>query len=304
MFESTISKLVFLGISALFAAVGLLWLSTKVRANDELARRLGQMPRQGDDQLAGYRDQAGGGISHVLAESGLGWSLGMFVTRLAIIAVLGLLFGVAIGSLGLGVVMALIGGSGLWVLVRTARARRLAKCDDQLPQALEIMAMALRAGHPLPQALELVATEVPAPLCHEFRRASDELALGRPMSQVLDNFGAQLPGCEAVNTFVVACQVLQETGGNIIAVLDRIVENARARSGYRARLRALTAEGRQSAKLLGALPLGFAVLAMATDDNYADTLLHDSGGQKILIVAGALWLLGLAWTRRLVRPMT
>jgi tight adherence protein B len=90
----------------------------------------------------------------------------------------------------------------------------------------------------------------------------------------------------------------------LIQVIDRIVENARARSGYQTRLRALTAEGRQSARMLALMPIGFFVLAMASDPNYAGTLLHDSGGRMILLVAVGLWLVGIAWTRRLVRPMT
>jgi tight adherence protein B len=97
--------------------------------------------------------------------------------------------------------------------------------------------------------------------------------------------------------------VLQETGGNLIGVIDRIVENARARASYQARLRALTAEGRQSAKLLGLLPGAFGVLAMMSDPSYGHMLLHDGGGQLIALLALGLWAMGLMWTRRLVRPM-
>jgi tight adherence protein B len=172
-----------------------------------------------------------------------------------------------------------------------------------MPQALEIMALALRAGHAMPKALALAADETPAPLSRELRRACDEHALGRPIEGVLAGFGQRLPGCEAVNTFVVAVLVLQETGGNLIAVIDRIVENARSRSSYQARLRALTSEGRQSAKLLALLPGAFGVLAMMSDPSYADMLLHDSGGRIITLISGSLWLMGVLWTRRLVRPL-
>lgn len=305
MFETAIGKLVFLGTASVFAALGLLWYSRRVRADDELQRRLGQLRNDADEVLAGYRsaDETDNSISALLAESGLGWSVGMFVSRIAMVALLGLLFGLAIGSGALGVVFALVGAAAVWVVVRAAGARRLAHCDEQMPQALEIMSLAMRAGHPLPKALELAAQETPAPLCHELRRACDELALGRPIGQVMEAFGSNLPGCEAVNTFVVAVLVLQETGGNLISVLDRIVDNARARASYKARLRALTAEGRQSAKLLGMLPGAFAVLAMASDKSYANMLLHDSGGRMILFLAGGLWLAGIVWTRRLIRPM-
>jgi tight adherence protein B len=188
--------------------------------------------------------------------------------------------------------------------MRRARARRLAQCDEQMPQALEIVALALRAGHALPGALALAASEAPAPLCHELRRAHDEQQLGKPIAEVLAAMGERLPGCASVETFVVAVNVLQETGGNMIGVIDRIVENARARSSYLTRLRALTAEGRQSARMLALLPLGFFVLAASGDKKYLGTLIHDGGGRMILAVAIALWALGLEWTRRLVRPVT
>jgi tight adherence protein B len=203
----------------------------------------------------------------------------------------------------MAILLALGGCVALWVVVHRARARRLALCDEQLPQALEIIALAMRAGHALPGALQLAAQEAPAPLSHELQRAHDEHQLGRPIHEVLVRMGERLPGCEAVNTFVVAVAVLQETGGNLIAVIDRIVDNARSRAGYQARLRALTAEGRQSARLLAFLPGAFFVLAMATDPTYADTLLRDRGGQVIGLVAIGLWALGLLWTRRLVRPL-
>jgi tight adherence protein B len=304
MLPGTLTKIVFLAASSLALAVWLVWWAGKVAAAEHLRRRLGKVRAPGEEGLDGVLAGQGVGIARLLAESGLGWTMGMFTSRVAIVAGLGFLFGTAINSPGFGVMVALLGAAGVWMMVRGARARRLGKCDEQMPQALEIIALAMRAGHPLPRALELAASDSPAPLCHEFRRACDELALGRPVAQVMENFGAQLPGCESVNTFVVAVLVLQETGGNLIEVIDRIIENARARAGYQARLRALTAEGRQSARLLGAMPAVFMVLAMASDPSYKETLLYDAGGRKILLVAALMWATGIFWTRRLIKPMT
>lgn len=300
MSAQTVSLLAFASVMAVALAVLLLWNARRVAARAALHRRLGERRTQQD----GLVRDTGGGIASLLAESGLGWTSGELAARVAAAAVLGAVLGAAVGSGALALVFALLACAGLWFIVRRARARRLAQCDEQMPQALEIMALALRAGHALPGALALAAQETPAPLCHELRRAQDEQQLGRPIAEVLAAMGERLPGCAAVETFVVAVAVLQETGGNLIHVIDRIVENARARAGYQTRLRALTAEGRQSARMLALLPLGFFVLALAGDRNYMGTLLHDGGGRMILAVAIALWLTGLMWTRRLVRPMT
>ncbi len=299
-----IGQATFLMVLAVFAAVGLLAVSRRTRARDSLRRRLGELQGEGGDSLVRTADQTEEDtFARTLAESGLGWSIGMFLTRVALAGGIGLVLGLVVGSPLLALVLGLCGAAVLWIVVRAARARRLAQCDEQMPQALEIMALALRAGHALPSALRLAGEESPAPLCHELRRAADEHALGRSIVDVLAGLGRRLPGCDAVNTFVVAVAVLQETGGNLIGVIDRIVENARARASYQARLRALTAEGRQSAKLLGLLPGAFGVLAMMSDPSYGHMLLHDGGGQLIALLALGLWAMGLMWTRRLVRPM-
>jgi len=301
---TAVGQAVFLLVISGFAAAGLLAYARRVRATDALRRRLGELAGETDSLVRTGEQVDADSFAQVLAESGLGWTLGMFATRLVLAGGIGLVFGLLLGSPLLAVLFGGVGAAVLWVVVRAARARRLAQCDEQMPQALEIMALALRAGHALPSALALAGDESPAPLCHELRRASDEHALGRPIAEVLQGLGRRLPSCDAVNTFVVAVAVLQETGGNLIAVIDRIVENARARSSYQARLRALTAEGRQSAKLLALLPGAFGLLAVMSDPSYGNMLLHDGGGRLITLAALALWLLGILWTRRLVRPMS
>ncbi len=299
MQATTVAPLAFVAVLSLGAAIALGWNARRARGTETLARRLGQRRAE----QGGLMHAEAGGLTRWLAESGLGLSLGALVGRAALLAGLGLLVGAALGSGTLAVMLALAACVGTWVLVKRAHALRLAQCDEQFPQALEIMALALRAGHALPGALALASQEVPAPLSHELKQAHEEHQLGRPIADVFAAMGERLPGCAAVETFVVAVAVLQETGGNLIAVIDRIVENARARSGYRTRLRALTAEGRQSARMLALLPIGFGVLAFASDPSYGGMLIHDSGGRMVLVVATVLWLTGLAWTRRLVRPM-
>ncbi len=300
MSAQAVSLLAFLSIMGVALAMLLLWNARRSTSADTLRRRLGERKTNRDDLVR----EADAGLATWLAESGLGWTSAQLAARVMVAALLGLVLGAAVGSGALSFIFALLGCVAMWIIVRRARARRLAQCDEQMPQALEIMALALRAGHALPGALALAAQETPSPLCHELRRANDEHGLGRPIAEVLAAMGERLPGCAAVETFVVAVAVLQETGGNLIQVIDRIVENARARSGYQTRLRALTAEGRQSARMLALLPVGFFLLAFAGDRKYMGMLIHDSGGRMVLFVAIALWLAGLLWTRRLVRPMT
>jgi tight adherence protein B len=301
MGPEAIAPLAFVGVLALALAALLAWTARRTRDRDALLRRLGERAAEGSHDAL-VRDEAEG-VDRWLAESGLGWTPGELFARVGAAVAIGLVFGLVLGSGTLAVMFGLGGCLAVWFLIRRARARRLAQCDEQMPQALEIMALALRAGHALPGALALAAQETPAPLCNELARAHDEHQLGRPIADVLAAMGARLPGCASIDTFVVAVAVLQETGGNLIAVIDRIVETARARSGYQTRLRALTAEGRQSARMLGALPVGFFLLALLSAPSHTGMLIHDGGGRVILAVTIVLWLAGLAWTRRLVRPL-
>jgi tight adherence protein B len=298
MTPTAISRFVLMAALALACAVFLAWYAARLRRLAALERRLGEL-RAVDEVLVRHD---GSGLGRRLVESGLGWTPAMFAARAIAAAALAAAAG-ALVSPALAITLAIGGAGAVWVAIQRAAARRIALCDEQMPAALEIVALALRAGHALPGALRLAADEAPAPLCHELRRAADEHALGRPVGSVIAGLGQRLPGAEAVATFSVAVAVLEETGGNLIAVIERIVDSARARTAYRARLRALTSEGRQSARLLACLPGAFALAAMLTDPGYGRTLLGTGGGRAVLVVAIALWAVGLVWIRRLVRPL-
>lgn len=260
---------------------------------DLLRRRLGA-----PEGAAGLYDDARGKLAVFLTESGLGWAPRLFVSRSLTAAAAGALIGVIVGGPG----TALLGGVGgllffpLWVAGK--RSERLSRCDEQLPQALQIMILALRAGHALPGALALGAREAPEPVRSELRRAVDEHALGRPLGEVVGNFARRLPSSDTAQTFAVAVLVLEQTGGNLINVLDRIVDNARMRTQYKAKLRALTTQGRWSAWILCGMPFVFGILAAYLDPNYLPALMESKG---IILLFFGLWIPGLLWTVRLVR---
>jgi len=290
-----------LGTTSLAGAVWLGVLGRKLAARDRLRRRLGRL---GVASSALVREVGSdlSAMDRILAGTGLDWSPMQLFARIGLAIALGAILGAASGSFFVSFATVTAGVGTLFFVLSKARARRLAVCDEQMPQALEIVSLALRAGHALPGALQLAASECPVPLSEELHRVVHEHSLGRPMNEVIARFAARLHGCAAVETFAVAVLVLQETGGNLITVIERIVDNARARASYNARLRALTAEGRQSAKLLAALPGIFAVLTMAVDSTYLDTL-RTSGGMTIAMVALGMWIAGVLWTRRLIRPL-
>ena len=293
-----IALVTFAGVLAFGLGALLLRWSRRLRLHEQLRKRLGADDRA--VSLLKTDEQKASDLARLVHDSGLGWTIGVFVARMVMASVAGLIVGFAIGGVVLALLLGVAGALVFPIVARQAREKRLNLCDTQMPQALEIVTLALRAGHPLPKALTIAAMEAPMPIAEELRRACDEHDLGRPIGDVLINMGARLPSSESVHTFMTAVLVLQQTGGNLIAVIDRIVENARARAQYRAKLRALTAEGRASARMLAAMPIVFAVLAAMVDATYTDTLFFNPGGQVVVLAATALWLLGILWTRKLV----
>jgi tight adherence protein B len=294
-----IALVTFAGVLALGLGLLLLRWSRRLRLHEQLRKRLGADDKQ--RSLLKSDEQKASELEKLVRESGLGWTISVFVGRMAAATAVGFIVGWAVGGPVLALLLGIAGALIFPLVARQAREKRLALCDTQMPQALEIVTLALRAGHPLPKALNIAAMEAPMPIAEELRRACDEHDLGRPIGDVLINMGARLPNSESVHTFMTAVLVLQQTGGNLIAVIDRIVENARARAQYRAKLRALTAEGRASARMLAIMPLVFAVLAATVDPTYVDTLFFTGGGQIVFLLALGLWLMGIVWTRRLVR---
>jgi len=289
---------------ALLAAAGLLIFFMLMTANStrryfllkraELLRRLGA-DKKADGGLYGIGDSK---IARFLAESGLSWRPRDLITR----SLLAMAAGVLVGAVFAHAFGAFLGGAAgaiafpLWVAGK--RSARMARCDEQMPQALQLMILALRAGHALPGALALSARETPAPLADELKQASHEHNLGRPIAEVINNIARRLPSSDTAQTLSVAVAVLAQTGGNLIGVMDRIVDNSRARTQYKAKLSALTAQGRWSAWILCAMPFGFAFLAAWLDPNYIPAI---TAHPFLMFLFMGLWTPGLLWTLKLVR---
>ncbi|MDY0058413.1 MAG: type II secretion system F family protein [Myxococcota bacterium] len=241
-------------------------------------------------------------LQDLLDQAGEPTSPGSFVLR-------SLLWGLGpalvLGTLTLSPGVALLcclGGLLPLVLLLQRRGKRMQKIDAQLPVALEIMTISLRAGHSLAQTIELSANELQAPLGDELRRAAEEHRLGRSLEEVLVSMSRRLPGCRALRTFVVAVLVLQQTGGNLIEIIEKIIETLRMQTQYERKLGAMTAEGKSSARMLSGLPLAFIALAYLADPGYIGMLFTDPIGQKLLIVSVTLWCVGILWTRKLISP--
>ncbi|MBU6505012.1 MAG: type II secretion system F family protein [Betaproteobacteria bacterium] len=170
--------------------------------------------------------------------------------------------------------------------------KRLRRIEAQLPDAVEFLSRALRAGHDLTHAVEMAAGALQDPVAHELKLTAEEIGFGAGLPLALQHLGTRVP-LPDLQTFIVATTLHRETGGDITRVFDRLASLMRERAGLRAQIRVLSAEGRLSAWILSVLPVLCAALAQWLHPGLLDLLLQDPVGRQVAIGALAFWVLGI-----------
>ena len=209
-------------------------------------------------------------LDDLLAQSGLVSSIEQFMIVCAAfsVAALGGLF--LIGNLNVVTgIPAVIAPFVLPILILMwLRARRIAKFTAQLPETVDVIVRALRAGHPISAALGLAASELPDPIGSEFGLAVDEMQYGLDLNEALINMERRV-GSPDLRMLVISVQIQNEIGGNLAEILSSISKVIRDRFRIRRKARALSAEGRFSALVLGCLPPAvFFVVSLIANDYY------------------------------------
>lgn len=180
------------------------------------------------------------------------------------------------------------------------RQRRLWRMEQQLPEALDLLCRALRAGHALPSALRMAAQETEAPLADAFRLLVDEVGYGAALPDALRRMALRDPGGD-IGCFVVALLIQRDTGGNLTELLSGIAALVRERQKLRGQVRVYSAEARLSAWILGVLPFVLGVALHLAHPEFISLLWTDALGRRLLIAVLALLAVGVAWMRWLVR---
>ena len=214
------------------------------------------------------------------------------------------LFGVAIAfamvgglvsTLMVNVYVAPVGGSLLFSLpfvwLWWKRNSRLKRFAGQLPEAMELVARALRAGHSLAAGLHVVADEMPQPIAKEFGRVYEEQNLGVSLEDALENLTRRVPNLD-LRFFVTSVNIQRQTGGDLAEILDRIGHVIRERFKILGQVKALTAEGRLSGIVLIALPIGLFLMMLHMKPDYISLLWTDEMGRKMSVGAIILMLIG------------
>ena len=185
----------------------------------------------------------------------------------------------------------------VWVLLR--RKRRLKAFATQLPDALEMLARALRAGQSLAFGFNMVATEMRPPIGKEFSRVFEEQNLGIPMDESLRGMSDRIPNLD-LKFFVTAVILQRQTGGDLAEILDKIGSLIRDRFRIWGQVQALTGEGRLSGVVLLALPFVLFITVYHLNPKYVMVLFTDPMGKKMLAFAVVMQVLGALVIRKIV----
>ena len=240
-------------------------------------------------------------LDRLLEQSGLTWSVAELLGVMLLLAVAGagvaLYFGM---TFFLTLVAAVIVAALPIAYVFNARAKRMVKVEQTLPDALDLIGRALRAGHAFPTAVKMVSDELNDPIGGEFRTLFDEVNYGVSMHTALLNLATRIPVTD-LRYFVIAVLIQRETGGNLAELLDNISAIIRARLKLFGQIRVLSAEGRMSAWILTLLPIGVALVMNIVNPAFIAVLWKDPMGLRLVGGAALLMIFGIFWMWRIVK---
>jgi tight adherence protein B len=241
-----------------------------------------------------------GALTATLQESGTTTSLQSFLLGSTGLAVgLGLFGILATRSWLGGLLLAPLGAGIPYVTYRIRANRRRNKLEEQLPDAVDLMARAMRAGHPLSAGFKMVAEEGPVPIALEFRQVFEEQRFGLPFEDSLLGLAARIRLTD-VRILVTAILVQHQVGGNLAEILDNIANLVRERFKLRRQLRVITAQGRISGLVLTFLPVALGVAISIVNPEYLAPILEKPAGRLMLAGAASLQVVGYLWIRQIL----
>ena len=239
-------------------------------------------------------------IDTLIKQADSKWTVGRVLFGSLVIAIVaGTLSGVWFHSAAIGLIFGLVAVSAPYISLRMKRNSRLRKFEVILPEAIDLLSRALRAGHALTAAIEMVAREIADPVGTEFRRVFEEQNFGLPIREALLNLAKRIP-VQDLQFLVTAMLVQKETGGNLAEILDKTGLVIRERSRLMGQLRIYTAQGRMTGWILGLLPFIVFLMMSFLNPSYTHILISDPLGRKFVWIGIGLMVVGVWLIRKIV----
>lgn len=301
------------GVALLFTAVLLLGYAVLAAGGASVPLDRRRPPReQSDSQLSRF---AGSAVNLVdgyfsrrkvrlfnrdtLEDAGLRLSQADFFVLVAAGALVGALAGLLVAGPLLAVLLVLLAPLVGHLVIGFLTGKRRAKFDEQLGDTLQLLAGGLRAGHSILRAIDAAATESQSPTSEEMRRVVTETSLGRDLLASLTDTAERMRNEDFV-WIAQAIQINREVGGNLAEVLDQVNETIRERSEIKGHIKSLAAEGKFSAYILMAMPIGIVVMLMLVNPGYMNVMFTHPLGWTMIVASIVLMTIGGLWMRKII----
>ncbi|MBV8867524.1 MAG: type II secretion system F family protein [Acidobacteriaceae bacterium] len=238
-----------------------------------------------------------------IEQAGATWSVGKFVSITAIAALAGLFIGLVLPPLSQNRIAApilfLMGALVPLLLTFRKRSKRLAKFEEQFPEALNFLSRSMRAGHAFSIGLEMLVADAPEPLGSAFRQMLNDLHLGSTLEASMAKLVASVPLID-VRFFVSAILLQQGSGGNLSEILDSMARIIRERFQLKGQVKAASAHGRITGLILAVMPVVVAIMLMFISPDYLLLLFRDPLGKKLVLAACIGQIVGFLCIRKIV----
>jgi tight adherence protein B len=316
----TVSVLVFVTVLLMIEGLYLIWRSYKGPEARKIERRLQALSaatdRTAQAHLVKERMLSGTPwlqrilltlprahrLDRFILQAGLDWTVSSLLLACAMLGVF--VFFVLASVARQPVMLALAGGAFGVALplfyLQYQRGRRLSRMERQLPEALDLVTRALRAGHSFASGVQMIGEEMADPIATEFRMVADEVNFGVSLQQALTNLSERVPLTD-LRYFVVAVLIQRDSGGNLTEVLANLSRLIRDRLKLLARVRVLSSEGRLSAWILGLMPFALAGLMDVFNPEFMEPLWKDPIGLTAVKYMLGLMVVGVVILRKIVK---
>ena len=237
-----------------------------------------------------------------MRQAGLGWSKKTYYLICVVAALVS--FGFSLAVVGLGLIpsagFALSGGVLLpHFYVNWTRKRRFKAFTNEFPNAVDVIVRGVKAGLPLVDCLKVIAAEAQEPVRSEFQTIVEDQTLGLPLAEAVGRLPERIPLPEA-NFFAIVIAIQARSGGSLSEALSNLSKVLRDRKKMSAKIRAMSAEAKSSAGIIGSLPLVVGVLVYLTSPDYILLLFQTVTGNIVLAISGFWMLMGVMVMRKMI----
>jgi len=247
------------------------------------------------------RSGAGQWLARFIEQSGVRTSPGALILASLLAAIIaGAAANVLVRQFVAVPIAAIAGGALPFAFVMHRRSKRLNTFEEQFPEALDLLARALRAGHAFQTSLGMAGDELKAPVGSEFKKTFDQQNFGLPLRDALIQMAERVPILD-VRFFVTAVQIQRDTGGNLAEILENLAHVVRERFKIRRQVRVHTAHGRFTALVLLSLPPGLAATLTFLNPEHMQPLFQSHMGQMLIMVAIGMQFFGFLWIRKVIK---